>query len=119
LPVSAGVHRIRLRRPWACRPGAESTAWRRRFGCPTGIGPRDQVHLCFAGFSAGIAVSLNGRRLGHLPPDALPGGFNVTGALAARNEIELEIHAPLAGDRRTDEPPGEVALEIRPDGNDC
>ena len=112
--MSADVHRIRLRRPWACWPGAEGTAWRRRFGCPTGVGPGQRVHLCFAGFSAAIAVSLNGRRLGRLPPDALPGGFDVTGALASRNEIEVEILAPAASDLPADEPPGAVALEIRP-----
>ena len=111
--MTAGVHRIRLRRPWACRSGTQGTVWQRRFGCPTGVGPGDRVHLSFTGFSAAIAVRLNGRQLGVLPLDALPGSFDVTGELAARNEIEFELLASAAGTPQSDEPPGEVALEIR------
>jgi hypothetical protein len=77
------------------------------------VDPGDRVNLSFAGFSAAIAVRLNGRPLGVLPVDALPGGFDVTGELAARNELELEILTPAAGTLQSDAPPGEVALEIR------
>jgi len=108
-------HRIRLRGPWnvqriSQRAGAEIAvlhfpqSWKnipagnddthrftRRFGCPTGIGPRQTVWLEVASSAAGRAV-LNEKDLG--PVVRGTQSYDVTPLLADGNQIELELRRP-------------------------
>jgi hypothetical protein len=120
-------HTIRLRGPWECEPlepagpvrrvslpcrwgegGLAGLAgrvrFRRRFGYPGRIDADERVWLTFAGVRGSAVVALNGHPLGrHQGTFA----FEVTGLLAARNEVVVEV------DVGGDEPWAEVALEVR------
>jgi hypothetical protein len=110
--VSGAVHRIRLRSPWQCHVTPKGIAWRRRFGRPTGVQASERLFLCFSSFITTATATLNGELLGVVPVSSAAVSFDVTAALAARNELEIEF----VGDCVVDAPselPGEVALEIR------
>jgi hypothetical protein len=108
------LHRIRLRRPWQFQATAGTARWTRRFNRPGRLGADERVWLVCEGFAGGpLGVALNGQPLGTLPGCGTAGRFEITGALAPRNELLLEgaEHAgspALSGDQ----PPGEVCLEI-------
>jgi hypothetical protein len=97
-------HRIRLRGPWQSAPAAGGVRRSRRFGYPGRIDADERVWLTFGGAGGRVAVSLNGRALG-----THEGGtsfeHDVTGLLAARNEVVMEVEGGGAQ--------GDVALEVR------
>ncbi len=101
------MHAIRLRAPWRFEPLADRVRYRRAFGCPTGLGPRERVWIVVEGMESAI-VLLNDERLG-TAQGAEPARFEVTGKLAPRNELVLEVKQvePSAGLR------GEVRIEIQ------
>jgi hypothetical protein len=108
-------HRIRLRGPWNVQkishpddaeiavlhfpqcwktiPGGDDGTHRftRRFGRPTGIGPRQTVWLEVASSAAGRAV-LNEQDLGEITAGTQ--SFDVTPLLGDGNQIELELRRP-------------------------
>jgi hypothetical protein len=119
-------HRIRLRGPWECEvldqagepaapparvvlPGAPGVTgcvrFRRRFGYPGRIDAHERVWLVFEGTAAALRLAVNGTPLGsvsgHVEAD-------VTGLLAARNEVTAETElSPGAS------PWDECLLEVR------
>jgi len=105
-------HRIRLRRPWRREISAAAVCWRRHFNRPTGLGADHQVWLVWQAAGHPTArVLLNGIELCALDSSGPDARFNISGQLAARNELMIEI---AQGDRppEGDAPPGEIALEI-------
>ncbi|HEX5271424.1 MAG TPA: hypothetical protein VFW33_13090 [Gemmataceae bacterium] len=97
-------HRIRLRDPWQSAPSAGGARRSRRFGYPGRIDADERVWLTFGGAGGRVSVSLNGHALGTHDAGA-PFEHDVTGLLAARNEVVLEIEGGGAQ--------GDVALEVR------
>jgi hypothetical protein len=97
-------HRIRLREPWRSDPVAGGVRRSRRFGYPGRIDADERVWLTFGGAGGRVAVSLNGLALGTHDGGA-PFEYEVTGLLAARNEVVMEIDGGGAH--------GDVALEVR------
>jgi hypothetical protein len=97
-------HRIRLRGPWQSAPCAGGVRRARRFGYPGRIDADERVWLTFGGAGGRVAVSLNGHALG-THDGGLPFEHDVTGLLAARNEVVMEVEGGGAQ--------GDVALEIR------
>jgi hypothetical protein len=126
-----GTHRIRLRGPWEVRPEAGATAGRmtipgtlrdggwagfagrvsfyRRFGRPSNLSAGETVWLVFERLAGWAEVRLNGVQLG---PLAGVGSFDITTALAARNELEVGVQA--IGDECGIV--GDVRLEVRSGG---
>src|SRR5262249_44131812 len=81
----------------------------RQFGIPTNLEPHERLWLTFAGVSDSVTVWLNGKLLGEHRGDDAAFEFEVTGLLAARNTLVVEVEcANLNGGLW-----GEVALEIR------
>jgi len=109
------LHRIRLRRPWQFQATPGRVRWIRRFNRPSHLGPDEQVWLVCEGLAGGpLDVALNGRALGTLPGDGTAGQFEITAALASRNELLLEGAKQSGPQIATgDQPPVEVCLEIR------
>jgi beta-galactosidase/beta-glucuronidase len=68
--------------------------YRRRFGCPTGIGEGQRVWLVCDGADAWAALSLNGQPLGDVEGPATPSEFDVTVRLQERNEIAATVECP-------------------------
>jgi tellurite resistance protein TerC len=111
--TAMNAHRIRLRKPWRREVTAQGVLWRRKFGCPTGVGNEQTVWVCVEGMSTGGSVAVNGEPLGPLPDLGTRGEYDVTGRLAARNELQiLSVQGVLLEDASTT-PPGEAFLEIR------
>lgn len=145
-------HNIRLRGPWsfdvaeqiagAAVPHAGRTTvpcewgemlgsdfrgrvrYRRSFNPPATLDPHERLWLVCEGVDAFGRISLNGSLLGTIEGYALPAGFDVTGLIAARNEIGLEVELPpkateqgavLRPGRESlpGGPVGEVRLEVR------
>ena len=106
--MTDSLHRIRLRRPWACQILDDRVCWTRRFGRPTGVSADERLWLVVEGFPADTRAVLNGESI-------LADAIDVTGRLHARNELRLETPlAPLTATGADDDPPGRVSLEIRP-----
>ena len=137
------AHVIRLRGPWHYEPLAAAgegehrlpppgsarmpatwseflgdfrgcVALRRRFGCPTGLAPRDRVELVIEAVHACGSAELNGQPLAERL-DHRGGRFDVTDRLRERNELAIIIQWP--GDEADKVAPaggslGEVRLEI-------
>ncbi len=105
-------HSINLAGAWEADRGG--TAWRRRFGRPSGLEQTDAVRLVWAA-PPRAAVMLNGVALPRLEPGR-PWAPRVTHLLEDRNELVLTCDAPpLNGEavRATlPEPLGRPALEI-------
>jgi hypothetical protein len=97
-------HRIRLRGPWQGAPTAGGVRRSRRFGYPGRIDADERVWLTCGGAGGRAAVSLNGQALG-THDGGTPFEYDVTGLLAARNEVVMEVEGDGAQ--------GEVALEVR------
>jgi hypothetical protein len=114
----AQPHRIRLRKPWQCQAGPDGLAWRRRFGQPTGLRPADAVWLVVEAPPAAGTVELNREPLGRLAAAQSEARFDVTGRLAARNEVSIllagDAGAPVFATATAGEFPGSVYLEIVP-----
>jgi hypothetical protein len=136
------MHSIRLRGPWELYlPGSGEpqrvempATWQtllaltdqdplpsparllRRFGLPTGIAPTDRLRLVIESSTAPCQVGLNGQPLGSIAPSQQTSSFDITGLLAARNElaITLELARPETGQADIAYPLGEVRLEISP-----
>lgn len=113
--MSEATHRIRLRGPWnvqrasqegggeiaifhfpeawGATAGGECGTFRfsRRFGCPTGIGPRQTIWLEIAASATG-RVDLNEQDLGRISPGV--NSFNVTSRLRDGNQVEVELRRP-------------------------
>jgi hypothetical protein len=80
--------------------------FRRRFGYPGRLDAHERVWLTLAGVDAAADVRLNEQFLGRVAGQ--PAEFEVTGLLAARNELVMEVEGPETGGLT-----GEVALEVR------
>jgi hypothetical protein len=129
-------HRIRLRGPWDCEPLARldsggplppkcrmtmpcrlgegglgdfagQVRFRRRFGFPGRLDPHEHVWLTFAGIVGRAEIELNGKKLGSGADG--PFEFEITGLLAVRNELTVDLTADGGNDGLW----GEVALEVR------
>ena len=104
-------HTIRLRGPWRCEPFRGLVRYKRRFGCPTGLMPGDQVHLAIEKVEGEAEVLLNGEVLGHVKQR--PARLDVTSLLRQSNELTIDVHLPATGhEDRPDGLPGLVSLEI-------
>jgi hypothetical protein len=104
-------HVIRLRGPWECEPlPAGQSRLRRRFGYPGRIDDYERVWLTLAGLAGRVTVTLNGTPLGVVEGDA---EFEVTARLAGRNEVMLDMQAPLPRSGGEGRNWGLVALEVR------
>ena len=111
--MTSPTHTIRLRRPWQCRATGRGVVWRRGFQRPTGLDARTTVSLCLSGLAVGVRVVLNGQALGTADAGSEAVRFEITPLLAVRNELELESIGPVGPKAAaSDEPPGEVVLEI-------
>jgi hypothetical protein len=97
-------HRIRLRDPWQAAPSAGGVRRSRRFGYPGRIDADERVWLTFGGTEGRVTVSLNGHALG-THDSGVSFEHDVTGLLAARNEVVMEVER---GGGQSD-----VALEVR------
>jgi hypothetical protein len=108
------LHRIRLRKPWAAEAVAGTICWRRRFGCPTGLGAADRLWIVVENLPQAGSVELNGAPIGALDDRAAGGRFEITGRLDARNELLLRLQPPGdAGLPSSGSPPGEISIEIQ------
>ena len=98
------MHTIRLGPPWQAAATTGGTRHTRKFGRPRTLGPGERVWLVCAHIPGAGSVCVNGARLGSLDG---PGPFaaDVTERLLARNEVTVTI--------ASDQPLGEVALEVR------
>ena len=108
------LHRIRLRKPWGSEGIGGAICWRRRFGCPTGLGTADRVWIVVENLPQAESIELNGVLLGALGGAAACARFEVTGRLDARNELLLRL--PTPGDPHpssSGSPPGEISIEIQ------
>lgn len=104
-------HRIRLRRPWRCESAENAVRWWRAFQRPTGLAGGACVAAVVEDLAAPGRLWLNGVLLGELA--GADGRFDVTGRLAARNELMIEIpHLPPPASPAGDDPPAAVFLEI-------
>jgi len=99
----------------------------RRFGCPTGLGPRERVWLIFEGADATAVARLNERPLGEIRGPRSAARIDVTELLAARNVLVVDVELPPldAAAERAARPVreglpggliGEVRLEIESGG---
>ena len=66
----------------------------RRFGCPTGLGPRERVWLVFDGVHALGNVLLNDGPLGEIRIQRAAARLEVTGLLRARNVLAVDVELP-------------------------
>lgn len=124
-------HQIRLQGPWMLldpprKPTrvqlpdewsefvslGESTAWSghltRHFNAPTGLMPGDRVELILCGFPAECPVYLNDDPIGMSPPDGKQLRVEITGQLASRNMISVDLSQVSA----PHETPPQAHLEI-------
>ncbi len=123
---SAVAGRITLPADWGSTLGPDfrgRVAYRRRFGCPTGLEPGDRVDLVIDRVDALGSVRLNDEPLGDIPVGGQAWRCDVTRRLGRRNELTVEVELPRV---RDGEPPparpgreglpgglvGEVRLEI-------
>ncbi len=82
---------------WSASLGAEfrgRVLYRRRFGCPTGLGRQDRVTLVVDAVDAFGSVALNGQQLGDVPPGAGSSSFLITDLLQRRNDLQIEVELP-------------------------
>jgi len=107
-------HQIRLQGPWMLldpprKPArvklpdewpelvslGESTAWSghltRHFNAPTGLMPGDRVELILGGFPAECSVYLNDLAIGKSPPSGEQLRVEITGQMASRNMISVDL----------------------------
>jgi hypothetical protein len=68
--------------------------FRRRFGCPSNLGPSERVELVIEPINPRGDVSLNEESLGSLALIPNPTRFDITKLLEARNQIELKLDVP-------------------------
>jgi hypothetical protein len=84
------AHVIRLREPWIREPHPQGMRFRRRFNCPTGLGPQDKVWLAIEATAHSGSARCNSSE-----PFSLAAGqpmqFDITAALALHNEICIEL----------------------------
>ncbi len=106
-------HRIRLRKPWQCETVAEGAIWRRRFGCPSALGPGETVWLCCDGELPDTTLALNGEELSRPSRPATLGCHDVTTRLCPRNTLEIRAFGSAVPAQESVEPPFDVYLEIR------
>ena len=139
------VHRIHLRGPWDFRmipqsvtqseassttgtaampqdwltlfgTAAGTVHFRRKFHCPTNLGPDEQVMLVFTELRGTGIVRLNGHPVGEFAASGNAVEFVITALLRPFNEILVEI--AFDPQEEPDQPGGlfgVVALEIRQD----
>ncbi|MCE9546328.1 MAG: hypothetical protein K8T25_12510 [Planctomycetia bacterium] len=100
------AHVIRLREPWIREPHPQGMRFRRRFNCPTGLGPQDKVWLVVEAMPNSGAARCNAGEP-HFIAAGQPTQVDITAALTLHNEICIELGDP-------DSNLGAVHLEIRP-----
>lgn len=102
------VAKVRLPATWAAALGeVRSVRLSRGFGCPATEIEESiwlEIESAFAS-----ELFLNGRRIAAVPAGAH--GFDVTGRLATRNRLDIDLRR--SGDLAGDEPLPEVSLLIR------
>lgn len=94
--------RVRLPADWGPILGASfrgRVRYVRRFGCPTGLEPADQVTLVVSGVDAFGAVVLNSEPLGEVPPGTSSSRWDITPLLQQRNRLVVEIELPRIDER--------------------
>jgi hypothetical protein len=107
------LHRIRLRKPWGIEATAAATCWRRRFGCPTGLGAADRLWIVVENLPQAGSIELNGALLGELDGRAASARFEATGRVQPRNELLLRLQTPGGAPLPfSGSPPGEISIEI-------
>jgi len=105
---------------WGATLGADfrgRVAYRRRFGCPTGLGHADRVDLVLARVDAYGWATLNGQDLGEIPAGGHAWRCEITSRLRTRNELLVEVELP-AGKPAPERPgrtggPGGMVGEVR------
>ena len=100
------THCIRLRGAWEVTAAGGRTRHTRRFGWPSPLDAGERVWLVCGPPPAAVEVLVNGERVGTAGAGR-PFAADVTPLLAPRNEVAFE--------GTSTDPPGDVALEIRPD----
>ncbi len=98
------MHTIRLRGAWETTHDAGVTTHRRNFGRPRTLDPGERLWLVCSHVPGPGEVTINGGKLDTLPA-AGPFSADVTDRLLARNAVAFAV--------ASDEPLGEVALEVR------
>ena len=98
-------HRIRLGPPWVVTAAGGRTRHARKFGRPRLTDPTERVWVVCESVPASAAVLVNGEALGTAEPGR-PFAADVTHLLKPRNELVFDVASA--------DPPGEVALELRP-----
>jgi hypothetical protein len=107
---------VRLPAPWQELFGSfrGRACFRRKFHPPSNITSTDRLTIVFDGVGGAGPVSLNGRQLGSIGPDAETARFDVTGLLRTNNELQIDLEFTGSAD---DPSPGglfaPVALEIQ------
>ncbi len=84
----------------------------RKFHPPSNIEPTDRLTIAFDGIGGAGIVSLNGRLLGLIEPDAQTARFDVTGLLRTNNELQVDVELGGPADVCPGGLYGSVALEI-------
>ena len=111
--------RVKLPATWDAVPSNYHGALRlaRRFGCPSGLEPRNRVFLVIDACHPLSGVSLRGVPLG--PSPAAPGvvRYDITALLHQNNQLEVELERTLGGGGHGESQQilGEVWLEITTD----
>lgn len=85
--MSEPVHRIRLREPWRTGEQPGEILLYRRFGKPGNLTTDQKVWIVFPENAVFLRVLFNGQ-----PLDPAGRRWEVSAALAERNEIEVAVH---------------------------
>jgi hypothetical protein len=85
------MHRIRLRSPWNAEQIEQTYCLSRTFHLPTGLLPRDVVHLLIDHVASSATVLLNCFLLGNIEPGQHFAG-DITTLLQSRNILEIKFH---------------------------
>ena len=106
--------RIAVPGDWGATLGADfrgRVAYRRPFGCPTGLAAADRVDLVIERVDAYGRALLNGQSLGEIPAGGCLWRREITAGLRPRNELVVEVELPGG-----DPPPARPGREDRPGG---
>jgi beta-galactosidase/beta-glucuronidase len=100
--------RVRVPADWGATLGQDyrgRVCYRRSFGRPTGLEPRERVWLVIEGVDASGDVALNSQPIGRVDGYALRAAFDITEQLQARNQLEIVAETPPELDLRASQQP--------------